>query len=212
MQDVLAMNIDVADVIVMVDDDDQSDNPLATISAPFNDHSTDIGEESTDSVIDKPWLSEKCVSCCTGFNKKSPDPITCDGCDLYTHKKQACVEECRGFLYCTSCFPRNGIKKIIDKDLGPDYSRVENGFKCNICSLVVRTKFSIRRHLIRKHKKHQYRASSVTKDKNDLEYGNDNTGLPKFWFRPGRLQEGGDRPTPGKQSFIQSNIFPLIIS
>ena len=191
MLDVVAVNIKVADVVAMVDDGDQSDN-IVTV--------TGIEEESTDSITDKPWLSEKCVSCCTGFNKRSAEPITCDGCDLYTHKKQACVEECQGVFYCTSCFPTNGMKKTVDKDLGSDYSRVENGFKCKICSLVVRTKFSIRRHLIRKHNKHQYKTSSIAQDKTDLEDGKDDRCLPKFWFRQGRMQQGGDRPTPGKGS------------
>ena len=208
MQDALAMDIDLPDLVVDGDGGGSGcgDERDYIVKPDYLDNlSTDTGEESRYSMIDKPWMSEKCVSCCTGFNMRSSAPITCAGCDSYTHKKQACVEECHGIFYCTSCFPTNGIKKTLDKDKdnGHDYSRVENGFKCEICGVVIRTKFSIRRHLIRRHNKHQYIPEK--QEKNDPKDGNDDIALPKFWFRQGRMKDGGDRPTPGKQYFLLSN-------
>ena len=38
------------------------------------------------------WKKEKCISCKIGFNNRS-NPVKCDGCDKYTHKKTSCLKE-----------------------------------------------------------------------------------------------------------------------
>ena len=44
------------------------------------------------------WKKEKCVSCKIGFNNRS-NPIKCDGCDKYTHKKTSCLTETQDVVH-----------------------------------------------------------------------------------------------------------------
>ena len=50
-----------------------------------------------------PWINKKCPSCKLGFNSKS-GPVKCDGCDSFTHKKRACLDESseKHQFYCSS--------------------------------------------------------------------------------------------------------------
>ena len=60
----------------------------------------------------KAWKNKKCSSCKIGFNSKS-DPLKCDGCDSFTHKKLACIKEGSNNtqFYCKLCIPENLIGK-----------------------------------------------------------------------------------------------------
>ena len=102
----------------------------------------------------KPWNKKKCSSCKIGFNSRS-NPIKCDGCDSFTHRKQACIKEGsnKAQFYCKICIPSTAVEK---RNENPSESqshirKVENGFKCEKCGLVAKTKYSIRRHMERKH-------------------------------------------------------------
>ena len=101
------------------------------------------------------WRKKKCVSCKLGFNARS-NPVKCDGCDQYTHKKVACLKETHrnssSQFLCRLCVP-NHEQSEPEQPQGQDadISKVDNGFKCNVCSLTVKTKYSIRRHMLRMH-------------------------------------------------------------
>ena len=99
------------------------------------------------------WRKEKCVSCKIGFNNRS-NPVKCDGCDKYTHKKTSCLKEThdRSRFLCKLCAPSNAQEQSQPtQEQGSQITRVANGFKCNTCSLTVKTKYSIERHVIRMH-------------------------------------------------------------
>ena len=101
-------------------------------------------------VIKKPveWRKEKCVSCKVGFNSRS-NPVKCDGCDKYTHKKISCLKETQenSQFLCQLCAPNTEYPHEKETLI----IKVENGFKCTRCSLIVKTKYSIMRHVIRVH-------------------------------------------------------------
>ena len=99
------------------------------------------------------WKKEKCISCKIGFNNRS-NPVKCDGCDKYTHKKTSCLKETqdRSRFLCKLCAPSNEQEQSqTTHEQGSQIARVANGFKCNICSLTVKTKYSIKRHVGRMH-------------------------------------------------------------
>ena len=81
------------------------------------------------------WRNKKCPSCKLGFNTKS-DPVKCDGCDSFTHKKNACLDESieKHQFYCKICKPT-----VANKDSSKEPSeiqpsciqKIDNGFKSN---------------------------------------------------------------------------------
>ena len=102
----------------------------------------------------KPWNKKKCSSCKIGFNSRS-NPIKCDGCDSFTHRKQACIKEGsnKSQFYCKTCIPSTAVEKRNEDSSESQSSilKVDNGFKCEKCGLVAKSKYSIRRHMDRKH-------------------------------------------------------------
>ena len=48
------------------------------------------------------WSKEKCASCKAGFNSRS-NPVKCDGCDKFTHRKTSCLKETyeKSQFYCS---------------------------------------------------------------------------------------------------------------
>ena len=99
------------------------------------------------------WKKEKCISCKIGFNNRS-NPVKCDGCDKNTHKKTSCLKETqdRSRFLCKLCAPSNEQEQSQPThEQESQIARVANGFKCNICSLTVKTKYSIKRHVSRMH-------------------------------------------------------------
>ena len=95
--------------------------------------------------------NKKCSSCKIGFNSKS-DPLKCDGCDSFTHKKLACIKEGsnNAQLYYKLCNPENLIGKNAEKDTDSqpktNIIKVDQGFKCGICKMISKSKFSVKRH------------------------------------------------------------------
>ena len=102
----------------------------------------------------KAWKKKKCSSCKVGFNSRS-NPIKCNGCDSYTHRKQACIREGsqNAQFYCTICIPTTLVGNASEEPSIPQSSalKVDNGFKCEVCGLIAKTKYSIKRHVDRKH-------------------------------------------------------------
>ena len=104
----------------------------------------------------KAWKNKKCSSCKVGFNSKS-DPIRCDGCDSYTHKRQACIQEGskKSQFYCKLCISTDSIVRIPEKPSTNSalVSKTEKGYKCDLCGIAAKTKFSVKRHVERHHPK-----------------------------------------------------------
>ena len=99
------------------------------------------------------WKNKKCPSCSSGFNNKS-FPLKCDGCDSYTHKKPSCLSKAiqNSQFYWKTCNPAtNANIEQNDKEVQPSMSKVDTGFKCEKCGLVTSTKYSMKRHIERKH-------------------------------------------------------------
>ena len=100
----------------------------------------------------KAWKNKKCSSCKVGFNSKS-DPIKCDGCDSYTHKRQACIQEGskKSQFYCKLCISTDSIARIPENPSTNSalVSKIENGYKCDVCGMAAKTKFSVKRHVVR---------------------------------------------------------------
>ena len=105
----------------------------------------------------KPWNKKKCPSCKIGFNSRS-NPIKCDGCDSFTHKKQGCLKETKhkNQFYCKICSPTQD-KALVEQETQREtcVSKVNNGFKCGKCGLVSKSKYNITRHMERKHVEEQ---------------------------------------------------------
>ena len=99
------------------------------------------------------WRNEKCASCKSGFNSRS-NPVKCDGCDKYTHKKVSCLKEAyeKSQFYCKVCVPEDHpVRSEQPQKKETHYTKLDNGFKCKKYNLVVKTKYSMERHVTRMH-------------------------------------------------------------
>ena len=102
----------------------------------------------------KPWIKKKCPSCKGGFNSRS-DPIKCDGCDSFTHKRKDCLKESKHKkqFYCKVCVPvTEKTKKNEESPSETCFSKVDDVFKCGKCGISSKSKFNMTRHIERKHK------------------------------------------------------------
>ena len=122
------------------------------------------------------WKNKKCPSCKLGFITRS-DPIKCDGCDSYTHQKPTCLMHTvrHAHFYCKTCNPvAASVSAIpVEKPIHPSISKVDTGFKCNVCGLVTSTKYSMKRHLDRKHNSLEIEARNINVEENAVNNEND---------------------------------------
>ena len=100
------------------------------------------------------WRNKKCPSCKAGFNAKSR-PNKCHGCDSFTHTKRACMKQGSksSQFNCKLCAPADD-SETTSKEASTSSScmlKVENGWKCEKCALVVKTSYSMKRHIDRMH-------------------------------------------------------------
>ena len=108
-----------------------------------------IGEKN------KPWIGKKCPSCKAGFKNRSATK-KCHGCDSFTHNRQSCVKFCsdKSQFYCKICKPIGETQVPNEETQRNDalIKKVDGNFKCGVCGLVAKSKYSARRHMDRKHK------------------------------------------------------------
>ena len=124
------------------------------------------------------WSNEKCASCKTGFNSRSK-PVKCDECDRYTHKKVSCLKETyeKSQFFCRVCVPTNHPGRSEDEET--HITNVVNGFKCQKCDLIVKTKYSMMRHVTRMHDD-----QGNVEVENVIESSQENTEPPEMTIEP----------------------------
>ena len=121
-------------------------------SAPEDLENPDVYENRSVGVkVPCPWRNKKCPSCKLGFNTRS-NPEKCHGCDSYTHRKEACLKKCvqESQFYCEICVPSSVSEHRVELH-SENYTQEAQGFKCSHCGLVAKTKYSVNRHIQRKH-------------------------------------------------------------
>ena len=79
----------------------------------------------------------------------------CHGCDSFTHNRSACLKSHKSPFYCKICKPprEDLVEEEIPQASNQSIINLESSFKCNVCSLVTKTKWSMKRHIERKHPK-----------------------------------------------------------
>ena len=101
-----------------------------------------------------PWRNKKCPSCKLGFNAKSK-PSKCYGCDSFSHSKPSCFNKGveSPHFYCKVCAPVSETSPT-SKETSHQFigmTKTDNGWKCDKCQLKVKTSYSMKRHIERKH-------------------------------------------------------------
>ena len=91
----------------------------------------------------KPWVGKKCNSCSKGFVARSKTR-KCHDCDSYTHDRNSCVQFCHesNQFYCKKCKNRESRPSSAD-----NVTVVNDKFKCEVCGLLSKSKWSIQRHI-----------------------------------------------------------------
>ena len=136
----------------------------ATHAGRFNEYkeTKNLNTESDDSLSTSSWVPElertdievldntDVYKHKLGFNSKS-NPINCHGFDAFIHCKNSCMrQEIQGTNYfCTTCLPQQSV--VIRVPENEDYILTEGKFECKKCSLTVKSKYNIRRHIQRMH-------------------------------------------------------------
>lgn len=100
------------------------------------------------------WIRKTCGSCKFGFNRSS-EVVTCCGCGNFTHTRSKCLSTSRdtkalgkGMMLWKVCGPTVQTNRQEDSQ---DFSKVDKKFQCNICGIIFKYKFSIKRHISRLH-------------------------------------------------------------
>ena len=179
------MNLDVELEVELDSGDLLNKVPVIDIPGPMNE----VGEATAKGNIrtksgEKPWMTEKCPSCKSGFNSRSLDPLKCDGCGSFSHRKTDCIEECGDRIFCKECFPRNAFQNQIDKISNKESEKfipiVENGMRCEKCGLVTRTNANIKRHMISNHDKNESLKEDCNLEKENEKVVDKNFSLTTF--------------------------------
>ena len=124
-----------------------------------------------------PWRNKKCPSCKLGFNTKST-PIKCDGCDSFTHKKNTCLRDVKNKnqFFCKVCSSTENSQEQVKETSQSKACRVDGGFKCERCGIIVKSYYSLKRHIGRIHSEDEVNREMV--ESNTIEVA-DNLELDK---------------------------------
>ena len=152
-----------------------------------------------------PWRNKKCTSCKVSFNTKS-NPIKCDGCDSYTHKRNVCLRNTsdKNQFYCKVCICSNQSQNKETSSSNTYNSKVDGGFKCEKCGIIVKSNYSLKRHMGRIHTGGEELQESVAEndasgsshaeqiiENHDVNAESDNTtGILRFLTKIGLEQYG----------------------
>ena len=82
--------------------------------------------------------------------------MKCDSCDSFTHKKRACLDESseKYQFYCKVCNHTVSHENSSGGSSTNETScilKLDNGYKCAKCVLVVKSNYGMKRHVERKH-------------------------------------------------------------
>ena len=99
------------------------------------------------------WYKNSCRSCCHRFNIFS-EVARCKDCDHFIHVKTSCSstsDNLVGDLFCKICKPKKKIQGYETEEDTLDYIKRGLHYQCVHCEFKTTRKFSIHRHVIRKH-------------------------------------------------------------
>ena len=144
------------------------DSVLEELSCEDNFENRKIGVKNKE-----PWKKKKCATCHLGFNSKSA-PIKCHGCDSYTHRKPSCFNEgsSKKHFNCKVCTPAEQRQSQLEKAQAKTThcAKVDGGFKCEKCELVVKTMHNLKRHIERKHIEEEEQAIIIDESSNIIDH------------------------------------------